>query len=332
MEKLINLYILFISFIAISSCKKIPDGSLSPLIRYEQSPIQVPQGRAYVSYAINPEGSTKPLNIKLLRVYNRETGQDVTDIFMKEYPHRIWKGVYNPKVDTTLELINAKLIDTMIRPININPASGQLESNYTTVNLPLGKYKFDLEIGNAVSTKVYPNIGEFDIIEAPFFIIDAPRSTVAMKVGAEGTTKVIPSNNSHQITERISPEGNKVIVRFFDSKGNLFNPKKGELAQRPQSGNTPGFLQTMQDYSLKSTLFDDRMEFDFAVVPFPFTSLGNGFNYYYRIPAKYVEFDPSLELPYNTYSCNARFNFRCFVPGTYKIDVIVPQVTRVPGS
>jgi len=31
-----------------------------------------------------------------------------------------------------------------------------------------------------------------------------------------------------------------------------------------------------------------------------------------------------------TYSCNARFNFRIFAPGTYQIDVIVPMVTQVP--
>lgn len=313
-----------------SACKKIPDGNLSNIIRYEELPIQVPQGRDYVSTAINPEGSTKPLKIKMLNVYDRETGKDVTDLFTKTYKHKVWKALYDPKVDTTIAMIEAKRIDTMIRPININPVSGQLEANYTSVNLPIGKYKFDLEIGNAVETRVYKDIGEFDLVEAPFFVIDAVRSTVAMKVGAEGTTKSIPSTNEHQVTKRISEEGNKVIVRIVDKNGTPFNPKAGEIARRPNSGTQGGFLQTMQDYSIETQLFDDRMEFTYGVVPFPLNSLGNGFNYYYRIPAPYVEFDDSLGLPYNTYSCNARFNFRTFAPGTYQIDVIVPMVKRVP--
>ena len=330
MKKTLLYSLGFVLALSFAGCKKIPDGNLSNIIRYEELPIEIPQGRDFVSTAINPEGSTKPLKIKLLNVYDRETGKDVTDLFTKTYKHKVWTALYDPKVDTTIALIEAKRKEVDITPISINPASGQIEANYTTVNLPIGKYKFDLEIGNAAETRVYKDIGEFDLIEAPFFVIDAVRSTVAMKVGEETKTKTIPSNASHQVTKRISETGNKIIVRFLDQNGTPFNPKAGELARRPNSGNQGGFLQTMQDYALETHLFDDRMEFDFGVVPFPLNSLGNGFNYYYRIPAPYVEFDPSLELPYNTYSCNARFNVRVFAPGTYQVDVIVPLVTRVP--
>lgn len=328
MKKIIYSVIV-LSSLGFSACKKIPDGNLSNIIRYEELPIQVPQGRDFVSTAINPEGSTKPLNIKMLNVYDRETGEDVTELFNKTYPHKVWKALYDPKIDTTIELIEAKRIDTMIRGININPVSGQIEANYTSINLPLGKYRFDLEIGNAVETKVYHNIGEFDLIEAPFFIIEAVRTTVAMKVGDETTTKTVPSTSEHQVTKRISDEGNKVIVRIVDKNGTPFNPSDGEIIRRPNAGTANGFLQTMQDYAIQTELFDDRMEFSFGVIPFPLESLGNGFNYYYRIPASYVEYDEELGLPYNTYSCNARFNFRTFSPGTYQIDVIVPMVKRV---
>ncbi|MEI5985028.1 MULTISPECIES: DUF5007 domain-containing protein [Sphingobacterium] len=328
-----NKYIiaaLLLGTLATGACKKIPDGNLSNIIRYEVQPSTIQQGRAYVSTAINPEGSTKPLNIKLVNVYNRETGENVTPLFEKTYAHKVWKALYDPKKDTTLEQINAKRIDTMIHPIVINPVSGQIEANYTTVNLPLGKYKFDLEISNPTGTKFYKDIGSFDLVEAPLFEIPAVRSTVAMKVGAEGTTKVITSGVEHIRVTRTSETGDKVIVKIVDKNGNAFNPSKGEIARRPNSGNTPGFLQTMQDYAISTQLFDDRMEFAFGVVPFPLNSLGNGFNYYYRIPAQYVKYDDSLGLPYNTYSCNARFSFRTYAPGTYLIEVIVPQVTRVP--
>lgn len=321
---------LVLTTLALTGCKKINDGNLSNIIRYEVQPTEVPQGRAFVSSAINPEGSTKPLQIKLLNIYNKETGENVTSLFQQKYQHKVWKALYDSKKDTTLALIDAKRVDSMVYPLVINPVSGQIEANYTTVNLPLGKYKFDLEISNPANSKVYKDIGEFDLISAPFYEIPAVRSTVAMKVGAETTTKSIPSNASHIKVKRVSESGDKVIVRIVDKNGNAFNPNKGEIARRPNSGTQAVFLQTMQDYSLSTALFDDRMEFQFGVVPFPLASLGNGFNYYYRIPAKFVKYDDSLELPYNTYSCNARFSFRAFAPGTYEIEVIVPQVIRVP--
>lgn len=326
-----TLYILasLLTVLSVSSCKKIPDGNLSPLVRYEVLPIEVMQGRAFVSTAINPEGSTKPLKFTLLNVYNRETGENVTDLFMKKYMHRVWKALYDSKIDTTLELINAKRIDSLVYPISINPVSGQIEANYTTVNLPLGKYKFDLKAENAAGERVFKDIGEFDLIQAALFEVPDVRSTSAMKVGAEGTTKSIPSNQSHIKVTRVSDNEDKIIVRIKDKNGNTFNPKKGEIARRPNAGTAGGYLQTMQDYALSTTLFDDRMEFVYGVVPFPLASLGNGFNYYYRIPAQYVQYDESLDLPYNTYSCNARFSFRTFGPGTYEIDIIVPQVLRV---
>lgn len=322
------IYTCIIILGVLNSCKKIPNGNLSNIIRYETLPIEVPQGRSYVSDALNPEGSTKPLHIKLLNVYNKNSGEDVTDIFLQKYNFTVWTGLYDSRVDTTLELIDAKQKDSLIYPISINSVSGQLEANYTTINLPLGEFSFDLEISNEAGSAIYKEIGEFEIVEAPFYEIPTVRSTVAMMVGNESTTKTITSNSSHLVVEKISDDENKIIVRILDKNGNPFNPIEGEIVRRPNTGTTGGYLQTMQDYSIESESFEDRMEFIYGVVPFPLASLGNGFNYYYRIPAQYVVFDASLGLPYNTYSCNARFSFQTFTPGTYKIDVIVPQVTR----
>lgn len=321
------IYSLFaLALIAMSfSCKKIEDGFLSDYIRYEELPINVPQGRAYVSYALNPDGSNKPAHIKLLNVYDKSTGENVTELFLKKYEIPVWRGYYDPKVDTTLELIEEKRTDSLVYPISINEMSGQLEANRATVNLPLGSYEFDLEITNSAGTKIYPKIGEFNLVEAPFFENPDPRTTVAMKVGEETSTILLSPGRVK--VERIGEE-DKIIVKIVDKNGNTFNPKKGEVARRPQPGTTEGWLQTMQDYSLETTLHDDRMEFIYGVVPFPLNSLGNGFNYYYRIPAKYVEFDDTLGIEYNTYSCNARFSFRAFLPGTYEITVIIDDVTR----
>lgn len=323
------IYTLAIGILAVTACKKLPEGNLSDIVRYEVLPMKIQRGRTEVSTAINPAGSSKPTEYKLLKIYEKESGKDVSDIFLKTYPIKIWTKLHDPLVDKSYELIYAKMKDTLMTPLGINKFSGAIESNRHTVNLPLGNYLFDLEIKNSNGTRIYPKIGEFKVIDAPFFEIPATRSTVAMKVGAEGTTKGIPSNFDHIKVTALDTIGNKITVRFLDKNGEAFNPKAGEIERRPVGGTGVGFLQTMQDYAMTTTLFDDRIEFTYGVLPFPLYSLGNGFNYYYRIPAKYVKYDDSLGLPYNTYSCNPRFSFRTHFKGNYAIDVIVPQVTRV---
>src|SRR5690606_25202324 len=82
--------------IATVACKKVDDGFLSAYVRYEELPVEIPQGRVFVSSALNPDGSAKPMNIKLLAVYDRETGQDVTDLFLKKFEIPVWTGLYDP--------------------------------------------------------------------------------------------------------------------------------------------------------------------------------------------------------------------------------------------
>ncbi|TKC03671.1 DUF5007 domain-containing protein [Pedobacter frigoris] len=316
--------VLTVSAIAIA-CKKVPDGFLSPNIRYEETPILVPQGIVKVSTALTLDGSAMPIKVKLLHVYDRATGKNVDDIFAKKYSIKVWTGLYDPKVDNTLEKIDAKRKDSLVYPISINEFSGQLEANFATLNIPLGQYDFDLEVSNSAGSKVYPKIGKFNLNPAAPFEIPAAGSQVAMKVGAETTTKVL----SPTITtvKKLSDSPDKIIVRLTDKNGVPFNAAAGEIGRRPVGGTSTGFLQTMDLYSLSVTNFADRMEFIYGTVPFPLTSLGNGFNYYYRIPTQFVHFDDPA-LPDGQYSCNARFSFRVFVPGTYEVTVKIPGVTR----
>jgi hypothetical protein len=307
------------------SCKKVPDGFLSPNIRYEETPILVPQGIVKVSTALTLDGSAMPIKVKLLHVYDRATGQQVDEIFSKKYNIKVWTGLYDPKVDNTLEKIDAKRKDSLVYPISINEFSGQLEANFATLNLPLGKYEFDLEVSNSAGSRVYPKIGKFDLNAAAPYEIPAAGSQVAMKVGAETTTKVLsPTIIS---VKKLSDTPDKIIVYLTDKNGVKFNAAAGEIGRRPNSGTAGGFLQTMDLYSLSVTNLTDRMEFVYGTVPFPLASLGNGFNYYYRIPTQYVHFDDPA-LPDGQYSCNARFSFRAFVPGTYEVTVKIPGVTH----
>ncbi|GAB2672894.1 hypothetical protein GCM10027036_27900 [Flavihumibacter cheonanensis] len=325
MKKLTYLYMLLLlsGVLANTGCKKLDDGFLSPIIRYEEDPIIIQRGRVKVSSALNFDGSSRPVTVKLLHVYNRVTGALMDSVFSKQYEIKGWTGLYDPKSDTTLELIGAKQKDMQVNPIVVNPVSGQLEANFTTIYLPLGQYEFDLEISNAGGTKVYEKIGKFDLVDAkPYEAhpeIGTPYNRM-IKVGDENTGSNLL--NPEVTIKRTADAPNKVVVRFMDKNGVTFNPKANEIQRRPYPGNNPPqpFLQTMQDYSLATDLYDDRMEFSYGVVPFPLSSLGNGFNYYYRIPANLFTHDNQTSFPDGTYSANPRFVFRAFVPGTYEVE------------
>jgi len=324
-----TLYYLMIAGLGtVASCKKVADGNLSDIVRYEQQPMEIKQGRPVVTNAINPAGSTKPITLKLIKIYKSETGEDVTNIFLQKYKQKVWKKPYYSRTDTTQALIDAKQVDSMVYPITLNSVSGQLEANYNTIHLPQGLYKFDVEVTNIVGTKLFPGIGEFKIVPALPYEIPSVRSTTAIMVGDETKSKSIPSNANHIKITQLSKQGNKIIVRFLDKNGMPFNPKKGEVVRRPQSGVDAGYLQTAQDFSMNTVLFDDRIEFTYGVIPFPLIPLENGLNYYYRIPSKYVHFDDALGLPDNKYTCNPRFSFQTFESGNYQVDVIIPQTTR----
>lgn len=315
-----------------SSCKKLPNGFLSPLVRYEEDPIIIQKGRTKVSSALNFDGSTKPAKIKLVHIYDKATGKIVDDIFLKKYTIKVWKGLYNSKTDTTLELIAAKQMDAEITPIVINEVSGQVEANYTTLNIPSGDYEFDLEITNGAGTHLYPKIGQLQIIDAPPFEANPELGTPyvrMIKVGNESQGTSL-TGDAEVAVERTADAPNKVIVKIVDKNDVPFNPNAGEIIRRPNTGNNPipPFLQTLQDYSLKTDLFDDRMEFTYGVLPFPLESLGNGYNIYYRIPTQFFSYDDQVKFPDGQYSANPRFVFRAYVPGTYTITFKAIHITH----
>ena len=67
------------------------------------------------------------------------------------------------------------------------------------------------------------------------------------------------------------------------------------------------------------------MLFQYALTPFPFISLGNGFNLYYRIPTQFFSVDG---YPDGEWSANPRLPFRLWIPGTYEITMQFPDLTH----
>lgn len=332
MKRRLFLYItpVIITLTVIYSCKKTANGFLSPYIHYEQNPIKIPKGRAFLSSGLNGDGTSQPFSVKVVHFYDKATGNVVDTMFARTFPVQIWTGLYDPKTDTTLQLINTKRKTVIIPGISINPASGQLVANFGALKLPAGEYQYDLQITNETGTRLYPRIGDFILKDTTTFDAVPALGTQydkLFKVGNENISKL--ARTPTLTITRVADTPNIVTVKYLDKNGVPFDPKKGEVQRRPNTGvnPVPPYLQTLQDYSLGYTATDDAMIFQFAFTPFPLNSLGNGYNIYYRIPTQFVHIDGQ---PDGMWSLNPRFPIRIYVPGSYLVTMQFPDVTHVP--
>ncbi len=90
-------------------------------------------------------------------------------------------------------------------------------------------------------------------------------SNTLMKQGAESITRpYVPGSYTIDI-KWDSAVNSSLTLKFVDKNGNAFNPKRGEILKRP---NGATWLQTFDTYTIKPELFDDRMEFYIAQLPF----------------------------------------------------------------
>lgn len=308
-----------------SSCQKVPNGFLTNYPYYDQSPMYIGKGYTFVSSPLETIGSTIPMQAKILHVYDI-SGNNVDNVFLKQYPMIIFTGFYDPRIDTTMAMVNSITKTVEAPPVSVNSANGSFQTNFNTVNVPSGEYTFDLQISNSAGTKVYPKIAYFILVDTTGYITDqggVPYDRL-FEVGNESVTKSLP--NPIITVQRIADTPNMVVMKMIDQNGTSFDPAKGEIIRRPNSGTTGGYLQTLQDYSLDYSANDTTMNFNFPpFVPFPISSLGNQFFIYYRIPTQFVHITGQ---PDGKWSVNPRFYLQVMIPGTYEVTIQLPDVTH----
>lgn len=308
-----------------SSCQKIPSGYLTPYPYYDQNPMFIGRGYSFNSSPLETIGSTIPMNMKILHVYD-SAGNNVDNIFLKRYPLTIFTSYYDFHVDTTLALIQSitKTVDTF--PINVNSTNGSFQTNFNTLYLPSGTYSFDLQMQNSAGSRVYPKIARFVLLDTTDYITDQGGTPYdhLYEVGNESKEKGI--GNPIITVQRIADSPNVVILKMEDENGQPFNPSKNEIMRRPNPGTGGGYLQTLQDYSLGYSTTDTSMNFFYPpFVPFPLHSLGNAYFIYYRIPTQFIHVDGQ---PDGMWSANPRFYLRIMIPGEYEVTVQLPGLTH----
>jgi len=349
-HSLLLFSLLIASFSILDGCTKIDKGFISSTMTYSVNEFTVIRGRIKSSYSLVTDGSTTPIKVKMLHVYDA-AGKIVDTLFTKNYPVSVWTAAYDNKVDLTYAAIMAKRKVVDMPPVTINESNGAFEANPATVYLPLGNYTFDIEITNVVGTRVLNKAMTLKLVDGKS--IETTPETGAYSVGrllantasgaSNGTISSFNGNNNPFVVEsitRFADTPNTVIIRIMDKNGVVFNPKTNEIMKRPNSGlnPNPAFLQNLQDYAPDTFLATDTaLTLKYPLVPFPIASLGNGYNMYYRIPTAFVQIDSTT-----AWSSNTAGNFYQGVTDShykgllktdlYDYSIRIPLRVQVPGA
>jgi hypothetical protein len=347
------LLLLFCSGIFVS-CTKYGEGFLSPSVQYAVNEFTITRGRVATSYSMITDGSSMPMKVKWVHIYD-ETGKMVDTLFSKKYLIPVWTAAYNPATDKDYASIVAKRTVTQLTPIVINESNGTIEANSGTIYLPAGTYTMDVEVSNAAGSQVLKNIMKIKLVDGKSIeltpeigsfslsLLNAGTASGAGSAGGSNNGVLFGGNNNpfveYTIT-RFADTPNVFIYKLMDKNGVVFNPKAGEIAKRPNTGLNPNppFLQNLQDYAPDTySATDTAMVLKYPLVPFPIASLGNGYNMYYRIPSQYVKIDSTTSWASNTagnfYKGTADSRYK----GVYKLDKFdyafrTPMRIQVPGA
>lgn len=325
MRKIIIL--LLVVVIVCAGCKKINNGFLSDTMRYIDKDIYCQRGLALVqSKPIDFDGSTPPISFEMLNLRDAN-GQPAPKEFFEKYEVVVFKPgmVFNIETDTTVAELNKKREKKSVTPMDFNKVSGQISFNRGSVNIPLGKYTFDLEARNGAATKLFTEFAAINIVDPMSEDIFVQEDNVSNAF--HNVTGVATAHKNPKLTfTKVSNDGARIILKLTDKNGKAFNPKAGEIIRR---GDRPTFENYARFTPVNFT--DTAMICDFEVAPFPLAKYVTpttdwGHLIYYRIPSQFATVDgftPGL------YSVNPRFAFLLKMEGTYIIELRFTDVTKV---
>ncbi|MGF7229901.1 hypothetical protein [Arachidicoccus sp.] len=282
-----NKIILFLvaSTVFFWGCQKIIHGYLSDRIFYQVNPFNVLQGVTTVSSSLVADGSTEPLHVKVLSLTD-SSGKDADSLLTTPQNIVTYKGTVT-YLDSTIDMLKAKLSDSMVRPFNIAEIGGRLQFTAATVYVPAGKYNMNIEVSNVRGTREINNACEINIV---------PIITDSIFYEGVTTSDILgnfyPSSMNVIIT-RVPKGANKVIFKFLDKNGKPFDPANAEVVHRKGRSNfadwDPYYPEVKTDSSLE-------YEYPSGVPQFPIFSSTviddgsswNGGISYYQIPWKYT--------------------------------------------
>ncbi len=281
------------------ACSKKPsEGFLGNKFYYLSNPFVGIKGRVTTSVPIQADGSSNPLEVKLLEV--RDRAGKVTDALTKEYEIPIYKGEVTP-ADSTPALLALKLSTALYRPFNINSIGGRLELTPATSYVDTGTYDFDIEVRNIAGARTIKSVAK--VVLTPSVTSQLVRQFANTSAPNQETVFTTQANFAVTLERRTGP--NLIIIKFVDKNGATFNPKTGQVQTRIGTTAAPryGFNQFAPYYEEEKTDTALVYKYPEKTPTFPLYMLNNAYLSSYRIPAANNDLNMNI---------NPEFAFRLF--------------------
>lgn len=309
--------------LAVYSCKKDKIGFLSDKILYRVNPFTAVKGRVSTSAPLEADGSTQPLNVKLLDVRDN-TGKTST-VLTTDYEIAIYKAEVRA-TDTTLEQLNAKLGTGMYKPFNVNSIGGRMEVTPASVYADTGTYEFDIEVSNVNGKRVFNKVGRVRLTPPNPFTIT--RQFVSTSVAGQELNFVNLPASAVTVSVVRAAGPNKIIIKFVDKNNVPFNPAAGQVVRRTSLPTNLRYHYGQFDPYYAEEKTDTALVFQYPdkVPTFPVFALNNAYVASYRIPSTFNDLNLNL---------NPEFGVRlypfdvAFVSGTWNITVKLNTAARL---
>jgi len=296
-------------------CAKVEKGFISDYMYYSPNPLIATQGNVTNSKAIELDGTTGPVTVKLLAVRNMDTGQPATDM-LKEFTIKQFLGQIT-SADSTVALVNKKIVQKPALPLEVSEIGGRISLSQATAFVATGNYVIDVQVTNIKGTRTLLNACKIQLLPkthytldaGPFFTTSDPDTETGFSASAP-----LPVNISYD-----NKGPNKIRFVFLDKNGVAFDPSAGQIVTRGDRGN---FSQMNPYFPLVRTT--TAMEWEFIDLPngFPIKDGANGTGNYYRIPARFTVENRNANPVF--------FGFKALSPGTYTVTIQIPGITKKP--
>jgi hypothetical protein len=244
-----------------------------------------------------------------------------------EYDIAVYKAEIR-STDTTLEMLNKKLGFAKYKPFNVNSIGGRIEVTPASVYADTGTYEFDLQVSNIAGSRTLPKIGKVRLTAPVAFQVVGTPLVQTSVAGQEITFTNLPSSSNTVTVTRIANGPNKVVIKYTDKNGAVFNPKAGQVIPRislPTNVRSHfGQFDPYYPVELTDTAFVHQYPDKTPTFPL-FTRNNNNYLNSYRIPNNFNDLNLNV---------NAEFAVRLYpvdvpyVSGTYIITHKLNTVTK----
>jgi hypothetical protein len=323
-------------------CERPEIGFLSDNIQTPESVIKPPKGIFSTAALPIIDGSTYPLKYEIVEI--RDGNGEVTSELTDKHKITIWTAGYNPKTDTTMELVNKKLKQSEEPSILLNERSGQLAFTPASFFLNNNDYVLDMKVSNVKGEHIFKDFAHISF--NPFVPLEFPVNSRFMVQLAKAATpntfvnfkeqQIAPEsefskqvlNGTHPFlkiskTSNDGAPGVKVILKIQDQNGNALAKKMNEYGFFP-SGATN--LSSFHDNSVETLETDEATIFNLPAPPFPQWGTYTGtsmYLMYYIIPPSAVDVDwaglGQKQSDWGNYRGYVRFGIKINEPGTWEI-------------